>query len=73
MAPGSFEAEEMSYHANGEQREDYWLIWGNGTMSEDVNFPDTGVYRFGIIAKGRLAYDIGPEMGLLIDGEIRQI
>ena len=64
------EAEEMSHHDNGEQRGDYWLLWTNGVMSEDVYFPDTDVYRFEIIAKGSLAHDIGPEMGLLIDGEI---
>jgi len=40
-------------------------------MSEDIDFPDTAIYRFEIIAKGRLVDDIGPEMGLIIDGEIK--
>jgi len=71
-ALNAIEAEEMDYHANGGQVGDYWIIWANGIMSEDVDFAQTSVYRFEIIAKGRLAYGIGPEMGLLIDGEIKQ-
>jgi hypothetical protein len=62
------EAEEMDYHANGAQTGDFWNLWANGTMSEEVDFPNTRTYRFEVIAKGKLAYDIGPEMGLLIDG-----
>jgi len=61
----------MSYHANGAQVGEYWVLLANGTMSEDLYFPDTGTYRFEIIAKGSLAYGIGPEMGLIIDGEIK--
>ena len=63
------EAEEMSYHAKGAQTGDYWLLWANGTMNEDVNFPATGTYSFEIEAKGDLAFGIGPEMELLIDGQ----
>jgi len=62
------EAEEMSYHANGKKEGDFWNLWANGTMSENREFPDTGIYRFAIIARGRLAYGVGPQMGLLIDG-----
>jgi hypothetical protein len=62
------EAEEMSYHANGEQRGEFWCLWANGEMSEVVDFPDTGVYHFEIIAKGQLAGDTGPEMELIVDG-----
>ncbi len=41
----------------------------NGMMSEEgVYFPAAGVYRFEVIAKGDLADNTGPEMGLLIDG-----
>jgi len=65
------EAEEMSNHDNGTQQGEFWLLWGNGEMSEEFDFPDTGIYDFEIIAKGSLALDIGPEMGLLIDGEIK--
>jgi type I restriction enzyme R subunit len=62
------EAEEMDYHANGRQEDDYWLLWANGAMREEVYFPATGEYRFAVIAKGDLAYEVGPQMGLLIDG-----
>jgi hypothetical protein len=62
------EGEEMGYHANGTVDGDYWLLWANGAMREEVSFPDAGAYRFEVIAKGDLAYDIGPQMGLLIDG-----
>ena len=63
------EAEEMNYHANGKQKEEYWLLWASGTMNEDVYFQDTGIYRFEITARADLAFNIGPEMELLIDGE----
>ena len=65
------EAEEMSHHDYGAQQGEFWNLWANGEMSEEVGFPDTGVYQFEIIAKGSLAYDVGPEMGLLIDGAIK--
>jgi hypothetical protein len=74
-AGGSFsttvEAEEMSYHANGGQSGDYWGLWSAGTMEEEVYFPTDGNYRFEIIAKADLAYSIGPEMELIVDGETR--
>ena len=38
-------------------------------MNEDVYFQDTGIYRFEITARGDLAFNIGPEMELFIDGE----
>ena len=63
------EAEEMSYHANGAQEGDYWVLWSNGTMSEHVDFPATGTYHFEITAKGDLANGVGPRMELLIDGQ----
>jgi hypothetical protein len=64
------EAEEMDYHANGVVSGDYWLLWANGMMSEEgVYFPDAGVYRFEVIARGRPALGIGPEMELILDGE----
>lgn len=65
------EAEDMSYHANGMQTGDYWLLWANGVMSEDVEFPETGTYRFEIIARGSLVNSIGPEMEVTIDGVIQ--
>jgi len=64
------EAEEMSYTSGGSQVGEFWRLWANGEMSEEVYFPDTGIYQFEIIAKGDLVHDVGPEMGLLIDGEI---
>ena len=67
--PMVIEAEEMSYHANGAQIGDYWLLWSAGTMNEDVDFPATGIYHFEIAAKGDLALGVGPEMELLIDGQ----
>lgn len=49
---------------------DYWYLWENGTMNEDIYFAYPGSYCFEIIAKGDLAYGVGPEMELLIDGVI---
>ncbi len=66
------EAEEMSYHANGAQQGEFWNLWANGVMSEQFNFSYADVYRFVIIAKGSLAYGVGPEMGLIIDGVIKR-
>jgi hypothetical protein len=63
------EAEEMQVHDNGEQDGEYWLLWGNGTMNEDVYFPDTDTYHSKVIAKADLAFNVGPEMELLIDGK----
>jgi hypothetical protein len=63
------EAEEMTDHDNGVQTGDYWLLWSNGTMSEDVYFPNTGTYLIEITAKGDLADGVGPEMQLFIDGQ----
>jgi hypothetical protein len=62
------EAEEMSIHDNGAQVGEYWLLWSNGVMNEDVYLPDTAIYRFEIIARGDLVDGIGPEMELSIDG-----
>jgi len=67
----AIEAEEMSYHSNGAQQGEFWNLWSNGIMSEQVDFPDSDVYRFEINAKGSLAYGVGPEMELIIDGEIK--
>ncbi len=50
---------------------DYWSLWSNGTMKEEVYFPGSGTHRFEIIAKATLAYNIGAEMELIIDGETR--
>jgi hypothetical protein len=71
--PGSFadivlQAEDLSYHANGMQSGEDWLLWSNGTMSDRVEFPQSGLYRFEIMARGRLAHGIGPEMELIIGG-----
>jgi len=65
------EAEQMSYHTNGAQDGEFWCLWANGTMNEEVYFPTTGVHRFEITVKGDLAYNVGPEMELLIDGNIK--
>ena len=62
------EAEEMSYHANGRQIGEDWKLVANGIMSESINFPYEDTYRFEIIAKGDLAFGVGPEMELIIDG-----
>jgi hypothetical protein len=67
--PQVIEAEDMSYHATGTQDGAYWLLWANGIMNEEVDFPNTGTYRIEITAKGDLANGVGPEMELLIDGQ----
>ncbi len=67
----TIEAEDMNYHANGTQIGTEWLLWANGTMNEEVDFPDTGIYHFEITARGDLAHGVGPEMHLIIDGETR--
>jgi hypothetical protein len=69
VTPKVIEAEDMSYHANGAQKGEYWLLWSNGTMNEDVEFPATGTYHFEITAKGDLVNGVGPRMELLIDGQ----
>jgi hypothetical protein len=68
-AKNVIEAEQMSNHTNGTQTGDYWLLWSNGAMSQDVDFPNAGTYSFEITAKGDLANSVGPEMELLIDGQ----
>ena len=65
------EAENMSFHANGTQKGENWLLWSNGTISEEVDFTESGIYRFEILAKGDLAQGVGPEMQFVIDGEIK--
>jgi len=32
----------MNYHANGAQTGGYWLLWSAGTMSEQVDWINTG-------------------------------
>jgi hypothetical protein len=76
--PGYFttdliEAEDMSYHSGGAQRDNYWLLWSNGFISEDVHFSSSGSYRIEITAKGDLTHLAGPEMQLLIDGQSKGI
>jgi hypothetical protein len=66
----TIEAEDMSYHACGTQIGDFWNLWSNGTMEEEVSSPVSGTYRFEIIAKASLANAIGAQMELLIDSEI---
>ena len=67
----TIEAEEMSYHANGRQEGYFWNLWTNGTMSEEVYFHKDDIYRFEIIAKGSLAFGVGPKMKLIIDGNVK--
>jgi hypothetical protein len=62
------EAEEMSIHDNGAQVGEYWLLWSNGEMSDDIYFPAQDFYHFEIVAKGDLVFAAGPEMELIIDG-----
>ena len=64
------EAEEMGSHDNGAQVGEYWKLWTNGEMSENVYFPAHDFYHFEIIAKGSLANENGPEMELIIDGVV---
>lgn len=66
----SIEAEEMSYHANGKESGDYWLLWSNGTMQENITVPQSNSYRVEVTAKGSLALDVGPEMELIINNEV---
>jgi hypothetical protein len=65
----TIEAEDMSYHANGAQAGDFWNLWSNGTMSDEIHLPADGSYRFVITAKATLANAVGAETELLIDGE----
>ncbi len=62
------EAEDMAYHENGIQQGNDWLLWSNGKMHEQIQFPESGSYRFEVAARGDLARGVGPEMELLIDG-----
>jgi hypothetical protein len=65
----TIEAEHMTFHSSGTQKGDYWLLWTNGVMAEDVYFPNSGTYRIEVTAKGSLVDGVGPEMELLIDGQ----
>jgi hypothetical protein len=64
------EMEEISYHDNGIQVGEFWEQKANGSIIKDVYFPETNKYCFAVIAKADLAHNVGPEMELLIDGEI---
>jgi hypothetical protein len=61
------EAEDMNC-SFGRQSGDYWNLWSNGIMYQDVNFSASGTYRFEIIAKATLANNVGADMRMLIDG-----
>jgi hypothetical protein len=61
------EAEDMNC-SFGRQSGDYWNLWSNGIMYQDVYFPANGTYRFEIIAKATLANNVGADMRMLIDG-----
>ncbi|GAH07314.1 unnamed protein product, partial [marine sediment metagenome] len=63
----------MSYHTGGTQIGNYWLLMSNGTISENVYFPNSGDYLLEITAKSDLAGGVGTEMQLLIDGQSKGI
>jgi hypothetical protein len=71
LATEVIEAEQMSHYGIGRQSEPYWLMLGAGTINTDADFPNSGTYRFEITAKADIAHGVGPEMELLIDGQVK--
>ncbi len=48
-----------------------WVLWSNGYVAQNVNFPTTGTYTFKIIANGMLAGSEPPKMELRIDQVVK--
>ena len=44
-----------------------WSIWSNGNIKESVNFPNSTIYQFEILARGSIASGVWPNMELRID------
>jgi hypothetical protein len=63
----TLEAENMATKTTGASTTGGWNIYANGYIEDTVQFPATGVYRFDIIAKGQVAVNVWPNMGLRID------
>jgi hypothetical protein len=63
----TLEAENMTTKTIGGPVTGGWVIWANGYIESTVNFPTTGTYRFDIIARGKIASGVWPNMELRID------
>jgi len=58
-------AADMSDNSAGDPFKEVWNLWTNGFIGEVFDFPENGVYKFTVIARGTKAFDIWPEMKVL--------
>jgi len=63
----NLEAENMPTKTTGGATTYGWNIWSNGYIEQSVNFPETGEYKFEIIAKGSFGGGAWPNMQLRIN------
>lgn len=63
----TIEAEAMPTKTVGGSVIGGWNIWSNGYIKETVNFPNSTIYEFEIIARGSVASGAWPNIELRID------
>lgn len=65
------EAESMPIKTGGSESAPGWVLWDNGYLAENVNFPRAGLHRFTVRAFGRMAAGEWSLLELRIDQETR--
>lgn len=60
----------MSMHTTGAAQGDFYNLWSNGTLSENVAFHTSGTYNIKVEAKGSVAGAVWPTMQVLIDDKV---
>lgn len=60
----------MSMHTTGAVQGDFYNLWSNGTLSENVLFPSAGSYNVRVEAKGSVAGTVWPTMQVLVDDKV---
>lgn len=60
----------MSMHTVGAVQGDFYNLWSNGTLSENVSFPIAGTYNVKVEAKGSVAGTVWPLMQVLVDDKV---
>jgi hypothetical protein len=66
------EAEDASIKTVGGSFKGGWNLWSNGTLSENVHIPATGIYEVVVRAYGSPLGGIWPLMALSVDGIEKQ-
>jgi glucose/arabinose dehydrogenase/mono/diheme cytochrome c family protein len=69
----TLEAENMPIKTNGDLRPQIWVLWENGYIAENVNFPDTRPYQFTLRAMGNLVEDEWSQAELRIDQDAKAV